>query len=317
MTIDKQTLTSRAVIGRFYLTLEQDEGVRWINNISMMFDSDQESETYPWLGQVPVMREWIGGRQATGFNANGIEVRNKHFEATIEIPVSWMRRDKTGQVNIRIDDLATRANAHWASLLSTLLINGESTVCYDGQYFFDTDHSEGKSGTQSNDIQVDISAVPATHHGSVTEPSVAEMRAAILKGVRQIIGFKDDQGEPLNEAAMQFMVKVPISLMDIAQSAVSLPLVDSGDSNIIPAQPFFNISVVPNARLSWTDKFAILRTDGSAKPLIRQQETDVDLKVKAEGSEFEFDNDAHQYGIDAWRNVAYGFWQHACLVTMV
>ncbi|GAF85157.1 unnamed protein product, partial [marine sediment metagenome] len=32
-------------------------------------------------------------------------------------------------------------------------------------------------------------------------------------------------------------------------------------------------------------------------------------------SEFEFDNDAHQYGVDADRNVGYGFWQHACLKT--
>ncbi|GAG27129.1 unnamed protein product, partial [marine sediment metagenome] len=28
------------------------------------------------------------------------------------------------------------------------------------------------------------------------------------------------------------------------------------------------------------------------------------------------DNDAHQFGLDAWRNVGYGYWQHACYVTM-
>ena len=47
-----------------------------------------------------------------------------------------------------------------------------------------------------------------------------------------------------------------------------------------------------------------------------QTEQEVELKAKAEGSEFEFDNDAWQYGVDAWRNVAYGYWQRACLVTM-
>jgi phage major head subunit gpT-like protein len=42
----------------------------------------------------------------------------------------------------------------------------------------------------------------------------------------------------------------------------------------------------------------------------------VQLKVKGSGSEYEFDNDAHQYGIDTWRNVGYGMWQNSCLVTL-
>jgi hypothetical protein len=54
---------------------------------------------------------------------------------------------------------------------------------------------------------------------------------------------------------------------------------------------------------TWTDKFVTLRTDGRLKAFIRQQETDVVMKAKAEGSEYEFDNDAHQYGVDTWRNV--------------
>jgi phage major head subunit gpT-like protein len=71
-----------------------------------------------------------------------------------------------------------------------------------------------------------------------------------------------------------------------------------------------------NPRLTWTDKFAVFRTDSPIKALIRQTEQDVELKAKAEGSEFEFDNDAWQFGIDAWRGVGYGYWQRACLVTM-
>ncbi|MEX0599060.1 MAG: Mu-like prophage major head subunit gpT family protein, partial [Rhodothermales bacterium] len=135
-------ITSRAVIGEFYRVLEQDNGVGWVNALGMYFGSDQASEEYAWLGDTPAMREWIGGRNAKGFRENGITVKNKHFEATIEIAVRHMRRDKSGQAMVRIAELADRANSHWASLLSTLQINGESTVCYDGQFFFDTGHSE-------------------------------------------------------------------------------------------------------------------------------------------------------------------------------
>lgn len=311
------TLSSRAIIGRFYRTLEQDLGASWIDGISMLFDSDQPSEEYKWLGQVPAMREWIGGRQAKGFRENGITIANKHYEATIEFLLRELRRDKTRQVNVRIDEFAQRANSHWASLLSTLVLNGESTVCYDGQFFFDTDHAEGDSGTQSNDLAVDISTLPTQVHGTVTVPSTEEMAQSILQAVQQILGFKDDRGEPMNEMARRFTVMFPTPLYNIGVAAVSLPFLAQGISNLIPAQQKFSIEAEMNARLTWTDKFGVFRTDGSAKPLIRQQETPVQLKVKGEGSEFEFDFDAWQFGLDTWRNVGYGFWQHASLVTMI
>ena len=62
-----QGLGSRAIIGKFFAALEQYTGLSWIELVSVLFDSDQESETYKWLGQSPVMREWIGGRHAKGF----------------------------------------------------------------------------------------------------------------------------------------------------------------------------------------------------------------------------------------------------------
>lgn len=310
-----QSLGSRAIIGEFYRRLEQSVGARWVDPLSMLFTSDQDSETYKWLGQSPAMREWVGGRHAKGFRDNGITVINKHFEATVEVLLSELRRDKTGQVLIRINEMADRTNSHWASLLSTLIINAESTVCYDSQYFFDTDHSEGDSGTQSNDITTDISALPAAVHGVVTAPSIEEMQQAIMKSVAQILSFKDDQGEPMNEGASEFLVMVPISLYIVAGKAVAMPVSPDLNTQEIPSE--MSIRVAPNARLSaWTDQFATFRTDGSVSPFIRQQETEVDLKVKAEGSDYEFDNDAHQYGVDAWRNVGYGYWQHACLNAM-
>lgn len=311
-------LSSRAIIGEFYRRLEQDAGQSWISPISMLFSSDQESETYKWLGQTPVMREWIGGRQAKGFRENGITIENKHFEATLEVLLRELRRDKTGQVMVRIRELAERTNAHWASLLSTLVLNGTTSVCYDGQYFFDTDHSEGNSGTQSNSISVDISGlpIPADEQGSTTEPSARVMKSCILRGVRQILGFKDDQGEPMNENSRSFLVMVPTAFMDVANAALNNAVLSGAETNDLAATRNFSIDYAVNPRLTWTDKFALFRTDGSVAPFIRQEETAVQLNAIAEGSEEEFKNQRHLYGVDCWRNVGYGYWQKACLVTM-
>lgn len=314
-----QGLGSRAIIGTFYDVLAQNNGAAWIDPLSMLFQSNQESETYKWLGMSPAMREWIGGRNAKGFRENGITIVNRHYEATLEVLLQELRRDKTGQILLRVSEMADRTNAHWASLLSTLIIAAESAVCYDGQYFFDTDHSEGDSGTQSNDLSIDISALPAQAHGSTTAPSAEEMSLCVLQAISAILGFKDDQGEPMNEGASNFLVMVPISLFPTAQGSVSAEAFAGSGSNLVPnllRKANFNISVVANPRLTWTTEFAVFRADGRVKPFIRQEEEPVVLNAIAEGSELEFKESKHQYGVDCWRNVGYGYWQHACLVTM-
>jgi phage major head subunit gpT-like protein len=315
--MDTNKISSRAIVGMYYAALEADAGTGWIDAVSNFFTSDMPEETYAMLGQVPGFREWIGGRQAKGLRDDFFAIRNKHFEATIEFLIKDMRRDKTGQIRARIAEFAQRGQTHYAKLLSTLIVNGETTTCYDGQYFFDTDHSEGESGSQSNSITTDISALPATVHGTATAPSPEEMQQAILAAITKMFTYVDDQGEPINEMASQFMVLVPVGLSQATQAALSMARQAAASTFAIENM---QIRAAVNPRLTaagWTDKFATFRTDGSIKPLIRQEETTPNLKVKDENSEFAFDNDAMQFGLDTWRNVGYGRWQGAVLNRLV
>jgi phage major head subunit gpT-like protein len=314
--MDSNLISSRAVVGMYYQTLEQQSAQGWVDAVSNYFTSDMPEETYAMLGMPPVMREWIGGRQAKGLRDSSFAIRNKHFEATLEILLSDLRRDKTGQLRVRMAEFSGRSISHFARLLSTLIVNGATSVCYDGQYFFDTDHSEGDSGSQSNSITTDISALPATVHGAVTAPSPEEMSQAILKSISQMFTFVDDQGEPINEMASQFLVMVPVGLMESTRSALSMARAAAASTFNMDN---FSINAAVNPRLTtagWTDKFVTTRTDGAVKPLIRQEETTPQLKVKDENSEFAFDNDAIQLGVDTWRNVGYGRWQGAVLNTL-
>lgn len=317
--MDQSLLSSRAIMGMYFARLETNPGMRWVNAVANMFNSDQASETYGFLGQSPVFREWIGGRQAKGLAVNNFAITNKHYEATLEISKRDARRDKTGQIMARVQEFADRSVTHWASMLSTAIMGGAAGLCYDGQYYFDTDHLEGDSGTQSNKISVDISALPAAVHGaSAAAPSVEEIQQVILAGIAQILSFKDDKGEPMNENAQEFTVMVPVGLYLTAAAAVSAVTTASLQQNLNANQiSGLRIDVQMNPRLTWTDKFSVHRTDSPVKGLIMQSEQGVELKAKAEGSEYEFDNDAWQFGIDSWRNVGYGYWQRACLVTMI
>lgn len=307
-----KSLGSRAIIGEFYARLEQDIGQTWIPGISNFFESDQESETYKWLGMIPAMREWIGGRDAKGFRENGLTITNKKFEATLEVLVDEIRRDKTGQVMVRIGELAQRVNAHWAKLLITLIVNGHTGIGYDGFEYFDTVHAEGDSGAQSNLISVAIT--------DADNPTAGEFEKAILKAVEKLLTYVDDQGEPMNETARAFLVMVGPAHFSSASAALKNPVivdVNQARTSTLVNLAGFAFELAPSARLSGVEpSFFVFRTDAEAKALIRQEEETLSIAAIAEGSELEFNEDKHHYGVKAIRNVGYGFWQRAVKVTL-
>ena len=327
-------ITDRSIIGRYFMRLEALAGESYISKITMPFLSDQDSEKYEWLNAVPAMKEFIGGLNAKGFIENNIEIKNKLFESTIRIPRKWLYRDKTGQISIKISELSRRTIEHWDKLVSTLINGADALSCYDGQFFFDTDHSEGKSGTISNLISVDISTLPTNQHGSVTKPSPEEMELAILEGVQQMFAFKDDQGEPMNGSAKKFVIMVPVPYLTVALAACKNPVLTSGKtSTIVASKDAFELTPVVNPRLSWTDKFAIFRADSDIKPIIRQAQVaspvnpnasgefnelaGVRLEVIGENSEHAIKHEEHIYTAKAERNTGLGFWQLACQVRLI
>jgi phage major head subunit gpT-like protein len=87
--------------------------------------SSSDTETYRWLGSLPQMREWGTGRVAKGLGTESYSVENLKYEATLEVDRDEIADDKTGQIRIRIGELAERAATHKDYLIAQLLINGE------------------------------------------------------------------------------------------------------------------------------------------------------------------------------------------------
>jgi hypothetical protein len=254
MTVNR--LTSRGILADLTQALSQGDGAL-VTAMARKFTSDQGSEEYAWLGQSPAMREWLGGRSAKDLREFSFSVANKEYEASIQVTVPELRRAKTDAIQIRINDLATRVNAHPYRLITNLIVAGESNVCYDGQFFFDTDHAEFDSGTQDNDLTY------AAATG--TTPTVDEMRGAIIQAAQKMYGFKDDRGEPINENVRQFGVMVPMIYWAQAVEAVNLATVANGGQNLLQNMPNCSFTVIPNVRLDaagWTTKFATFAMDG-------------------------------------------------------
>ena len=78
------------------------------------------------------------------------------------------------------------------------------------------------------------------------------------------------------------------------------------------------INVSANGRLDqggWSNKMATFARDSEMKPFILQEELPQHVSALAEGSDLEFNENKHRYGVDWAGNVGLGFWQKACLTT--
>ena len=305
----KEYITDRAVRGMFFHALE-DGPMAWVSRVADRFESDQEVERYAFLGEVPQMKERVGNQaEAKTLTENAFTIRNTDHEASLEVRLRDMERDKTGQIEKRVAELGTRALAYPAKLLTALMVAGETTAIYDGQAFFGTDHSEGASGSQSNDLSFDMVS---------TAPTVPELADAVLASIETMLGLKDDAGEPLNEGAMAFDVMIPVALFGTAKKALNMPVILSGGqavTNLIANLEGYSLNLVVNPRLSAAEKFYTFRTDAGLKPLIIQEEIPLDIVTLGPASEYCRINKRCRYTAEWTGATGYGRWQHATLTT--
>lgn len=126
-------------------------------DICTIVNSNDASETYDWLGDAPEMREWIGDRVIKDLKAHGYQIANKEFESTIGVKAADIKDDRLGTYAPRFRRLGEAAARKPDQMVVDLIKGGTTNTCYDGQYFFDTDHpvypehdGTGVATTQSN-----------------------------------------------------------------------------------------------------------------------------------------------------------------------
>lgn len=110
------------------------------NRIATEVPSTTGENEYGWLGSLPNMREWIGDRQVQNISTSGYRIKNKKFELTIGVPRDNIEDDNIGIYTPMFRHMGESVNSQYDLSVWALLKSGFTTPCYDGQYFFDTDH---------------------------------------------------------------------------------------------------------------------------------------------------------------------------------
>lgn len=108
--------------------------------VAMRVPSSTAKEEYGWLGKVPNVREWVGDRVVHSLQLHDYTIKNKDWELTIGVDRNAINDDQYGVYAPLFEEMGRSTAAHTDQLVFDLLAAGFTTACYDGQYFFDTDH---------------------------------------------------------------------------------------------------------------------------------------------------------------------------------
>lgn len=260
--------------------------------VATVVESTSDKESYNWLGAAPAMREWFDERVPGALRAHDYEVENRKYEATIEVDRETFEDDRLGQVRPRIEELAVRAASHPDELVVELLNSGFTTSCYDGQYFFDTDHAEGGSGSQSNKLAVNLSSTN------------------LESAVTNMMSFTDDQGKPLGVMPDTLLVG-PDNFFNAREILNSVSIVVAGSTDVEkpggnPLSGMLNLLVSPHVDAG---KWFVLATQYPVRPLLFQWRVKPEFTAVTDPSdEYVFSTDTFKYGVRSRCGAGYGLW---------
>lgn len=102
--------------------------------------SSGSSNFYGWLKDLPQIKEWVSARQLVELGSHGYQIANKTYEASIVIKREDVEDDQIGKYSVISEQFGKEAALFPDKECYGLLAAGFSTLCYDGQNFFDTDH---------------------------------------------------------------------------------------------------------------------------------------------------------------------------------
>lgn len=296
MTLDtaKAVVVLRGLTGKFVKAVQA--ATPFYPTVCNIMPSQGADENYGMLGDMPGVREWLGDRLFKELRAGTYSIVNKEWESSLLIKKNDIADDRIGLYPTLMENLAAEAAYHPDELFFQALIAGESSVCIDGQYFYDTDHAWGDSGTQSN-----LKTYNAQDHTAVT---ATEFLAAYHQARSAMVKFKNDQGKLLNRPVIgrqsQLLCLVPPELELAATTAFTSEIIGNA-TNVVLDKP----RVVASAHLTSAVKWHLFNLQGTLKPFIFQARRPLGWSTKgADDREFK----DVKFMTDARYNMGYCAW---------
>jgi phage major head subunit gpT-like protein len=179
-------------------------------------------------------------------------------------------------------------------IVSDLKNNAFTNKCYDGQYYYDTDHPVGEAKTSTSNKGT----------AALSAASVALAKASYGAARTAIMSYTDDEGRPLG--LIPNVLEVPPALEEIGRMLLTYDKLEDDKPNPYKG----TATLVVNPRLTSTTAWFLHCTQMPVKPFIYQErKAPVFVQQTDEQNDNVFMRKKFRFGAEARAAGGYGFWQ--------
>lgn len=259
---------------------------------TMLVPSTGAQNDYSWLSRFPKMRKWVGEKVIKALEAYKYTVVNDDWEATVEVDRNDIEDDNLGIYGPQAQEAGWSARQLPDEIDADLKNNAFTSFCYDGQYFYDTDHAVAGSSV-SNKGTAALSAATT----AAAAASYGAARTAVMS-------FKDEDGRPL--ALIPDLLEVPPAL-----EATARLLCESDKLTDESPNPYKGTArVLVNPRLTSSTAWFLHVTTRPLKPFIYQErKKPVFVQQTDMQADDVFMRKKYKFGAEARGAGGYGLWQ--------
>ena len=262
---------------------------------AMRVPSGSAETLHQWVSSFPQMREWVGEKQLQQLRGYKYLVRNRDFEATIEVQRNDIEDDNLGIYAAQAMAAGDSARCLPDEIVMELVNNGFTQKCFDGKDFFSTQHPYAGKAKFSN---------KGTKALAISTLDEAKESYGAARTAMRLA--KDDAGRPLN--VNPTILLVPPALEDTANALVKVDRLEDGKPNIYRG----TATVLCDARLTSATAWFLMDGNHSVKPFIYQErKAPKVVQLTGTDSDHVFLRNSYLFGAEARAAGAYGFPQFA------
>lgn len=297
MLINKQTLTAVFLNLKTTFNKAFDGAPSDWEKTAMLVPSGSSENRYDWLDRFPKMKKWIGDKTVKALKAFTYTVVNEDWEATVEVDRNDLKDDNLGIYAPMAKDAGYSAKTLPDEIIADLKNNAFTNKCFDGQYFYDTDHPV-------EDGNGNVASVSNKGTKALSADTPAAALASLGAARTAIMNFTDNEGRRLG--LVPDILEVPAALMEVGHTLCYADKLNDNSPN--PYKGTLELYV--NTRLTSDTAWFVHVTTRPVKPFIYQlREAPEFVQQINMDSDNVFMRKKYRFGAEARAAGGYAFWQ--------
>ena len=242
-------------------SLKDSVDITWDKKATKVSMPGTETAVYGFLAEQPLFKLWQGERTVKTLKTGSYSLAVKDYEFTYKLSRNDVKYDRFGLLTDHMRGAGRASGRFYEDSVNAAQVAGKTQLCFDGQFFYDTDHPYGLDGSGSTFSNLWTSMAFTAANIKTRYAYMAQLQDA--NGKR--MGIRPNIIEFGPEYVITFREIFGVDLIALAASTATS---NAGISNVMT-----QLGLTPVLNNDITDGAWYMHDTRAMKPFLIQEET--------------------------------------------